>query len=48
VRELCATGLCEYRELDALLRSDGRLRPEYTYDNTHLTASARRNSWAKV
>jgi lysophospholipase L1-like esterase len=42
VRGLCATGLCEYRELDELLGPDGLLRPENTYDNTHLTARAYR------
>jgi lysophospholipase L1-like esterase len=40
VRELCTSGLCEYRELNELLGPDGRLRPEYTFDNTHLTALA--------
>ena len=37
VRELCARSVCEYHELDELLGQDGLLRPENTYDNTHLT-----------
>jgi hypothetical protein len=35
-RRACA----KYRELNELLGPDGRLRPEFTYDNTHLTARA--------
>jgi lysophospholipase L1-like esterase len=42
VRRLCATGLCEYRELDELLGQDGRLSTENTLDDTHLTAQAYR------